>query len=155
MESMDTIRKELKEVRYYYANREMFDQAAKDVGENEIIKTVNRYNAAVQKAPAKLYALYIGLYVGNRTQEAIRCMSGRVSIGTATANGFTIAKRLFPYPNNLSRKSKTTPIRVRWTRIMKRNASIFYTVRKTNTIYYHLSPHASTEKKAGVCRKWA
>lgn len=39
MESMDTIRKELKEVRYYYANREMFDQAAKDVGENEIIKT--------------------------------------------------------------------------------------------------------------------
>ena len=66
MESMDTIRKELKEVRYYYANREMFDQAAKDVGENEIIKTVNRYNAAV-----KLYALYIGLYVGNRTQEAL------------------------------------------------------------------------------------
>lgn len=68
---MDTIRKELKEVRYYYANREMFDQAAKDVGENEIIKTVNRYNAAVQKAPVKLYALYIGLYVGNRTQEAL------------------------------------------------------------------------------------
>lgn len=33
---------------------------------------------------------------------------------------------------------------------MKRNASIFYTVRKTNTIYYHLSPHASTEKKAGM-----
>ena len=71
MESMDTIRKELKEVRYYYANRKMFDQAAKDVGENEIIKTVNRYNAAVQKAPVKLYALYIGLYVGNRTQEAL------------------------------------------------------------------------------------
>ena len=71
MESMDTIRKELKEVRYYYANREMFDQAAKGVGENEIIKTVNRYNAAVQKAPVKLYALYIGLYVGNRTQEAL------------------------------------------------------------------------------------
>lgn len=71
MESMDTIRKELKEVRYYYANREMFDQAAKDVGENEIIKTVNRYNAAVQKAPAKLYALYIGLEVAvSRNNEA-------------------------------------------------------------------------------------
>lgn len=71
MEGMDRIRQDLKAVRYYYANRELFDYAAKDIGENEVLKTVNRYNAAVQKAPAKLYALYIGLYVGNRTQEAL------------------------------------------------------------------------------------
>ena len=67
MESMKTIRQELKSVRYYYANRE----AVKDVGENEVTKTVNCYNAAVQKAPATLYTIYIGLYVKNRTQEAL------------------------------------------------------------------------------------
>ena len=71
MESMKTIRQELKSVRYYYANREVFDEAVKDVGENEVTKTVNCYNAAVQKAPATLYTIYIGLYVKNRTQEAL------------------------------------------------------------------------------------
>ena len=41
------------------------------VGANAVVKTVQKYNAVMCEAPAQLYALYVGLYVNNVSQEAL------------------------------------------------------------------------------------
>ena len=68
--SLDTIKHELENIRYYYARREMFDKAFDSVGKNAILQTVNRYNTAICAAPPKLYELYVSLYIECCTYEA-------------------------------------------------------------------------------------
>lgn len=61
--TLDAIRKELKEVRYYYARRAIFDKALREVGNKNIMDLVKKYNDAVSTASPKLYDIYISLYV--------------------------------------------------------------------------------------------
>lgn len=68
MISMDEIREDLKDVRYYYMRKKMFDSNIKNTGITAIQKKAEKYNAAMVNAPAKLYDLYIGLYVEGKTQ---------------------------------------------------------------------------------------
>lgn len=70
MISMKQLREDLKEVRYYYSRRQLFDEASKTIGAHEIVSKVQRYNTAMRTAPPRLYDLYVGLYVRNYTQEA-------------------------------------------------------------------------------------
>ena len=70
MITLQTIKEELSDIRYYYARREMFDKAFDCVGKNTILETVEKYNAAVLKAPPKLYEVYVALYITAHTQEA-------------------------------------------------------------------------------------
>lgn len=69
MISLDEIREDLKDVRYFYMRKKVFESNAKNVGVSAIQKKVERYNAAVLNASAKLYDLYIGLYVDGKTQS--------------------------------------------------------------------------------------
>lgn len=69
--NLDDIRKELKEVRYYYARRAVFDKALREVGNKSIMDLVNKYNNAVNTAPPKIYDIYISLYVNYNTQEKL------------------------------------------------------------------------------------
>lgn len=69
--NLDEIRKELKEVRYYYARRAVFDKALREVGNKSIMDLVNKYNNAVNTAPPKIYDIYISLYVNYYTQEKL------------------------------------------------------------------------------------
>jgi hypothetical protein len=71
MITLTTIRNDLKEIRYYFARKEMFDKAFASTGENDIVKKVNLYNKAIIKATPKLYDLYVSLYVKNNTQESL------------------------------------------------------------------------------------
>ena len=68
---LNKIREDLKEIRYYYARKEIFDAAFGVVGNNRILDTVKKYNKAVQNAPLRLYQLYLYLYVKNHTQESL------------------------------------------------------------------------------------
>lgn len=68
--SIQTIKKELEDIRYYYARRDMFDKAFDSVGKNAILQTVNRYNEAICAAPPKLYEMYVSLYIESCTYEA-------------------------------------------------------------------------------------
>ena len=68
---LNKIREDLKEIRYYYARKEIFDAAIGGIGLNKVFDTVKKYNTAVQNAPARLYDLYICLYVKNYTQEGL------------------------------------------------------------------------------------
>ena len=69
--TMQKIREDLKEVRYYYARKELFDEAFAKIGKNKVLSKVERYNQAVASAPPVLYDIYMNLYVRNYTQEAL------------------------------------------------------------------------------------
>lgn len=69
MFSLDDIREDLKDVRYFYLRKKVFEGNTKNVGINATQKKVERYNSVMLSAPPKLYDLYIGLYVEGSTQE--------------------------------------------------------------------------------------
>lgn len=71
MLTINQVREDLKEIRYYYSMQELFDSAANTVKPVAILNKVERYNAAIKAAPARLYILYISLYVKNNTQAAL------------------------------------------------------------------------------------
>lgn len=67
---LSKIRADLKEIRYYYERKEVFDHAIGGGCFNDVLNKVRRYSHAVQSAPPRLYDLYILLYVKCLTQEA-------------------------------------------------------------------------------------
>ena len=71
MLSLPKIRSDLKDIRYYYSRKEMFDKAFQVTGANEIIAKVQIYNSAVKSASPKIYDIYVSLYLNNNTQEAL------------------------------------------------------------------------------------
>lgn len=71
MKSAKEIRSDLKDIRYYYSRKSMFDEARKYTGDTaKILKKVDIYNKAITEAPARLFDLYYSLYVQNHTQES-------------------------------------------------------------------------------------
>lgn len=71
MVSLDKIREDLREVRYYYTRKELFDETFKSISTNVILEKVYRYNEAIRSAPVRLYDLYVCLYTKNYTQAAL------------------------------------------------------------------------------------
>lgn len=71
MMTLAQIREDLKDVRYYYSRKSMFEEAVKTVGGNNVTEKVLKYNDAVRTAPPRLYDLYVSLYVKNFTQEGL------------------------------------------------------------------------------------
>ena len=65
------IREDLKDIRYYYSRKAMFEKASASVGENSILKKIETYNRLVRLAPPRLYDLYVSLYLENNTQESL------------------------------------------------------------------------------------
>ena len=69
---LSVIREDLKDIRYYYSRKELFDKASTyRVGKSTIEDKVNTYNDAICSAPPRLYDLYISLYLQNHTQESL------------------------------------------------------------------------------------
>ena len=62
------VKRKLKEIRYYYARRKSMEMASEDVGENDIVKLIQKYNGIIKEASPRLYDLYVSLYVKNNTQ---------------------------------------------------------------------------------------
>ena len=71
MLTLNQIRNDLKDIRYYYARKEWFDKSFEDTGENHILEIVQKYHSAILSAPIKLYDLYTSLYINNNTQEVL------------------------------------------------------------------------------------
>ena len=70
MLTLTTIRNDLKDIKYYYSRKALFDKAFEYTGENDVIKKVERYNDVMRLAPPKFYDLYYSLYIMNHTQES-------------------------------------------------------------------------------------
>lgn len=71
MATMEQIKSDLQEIRYYYSKQRELDGAAKGIGESSVKEKTKKYNAVIRKAPIKLYDLYVSLYVYNNTQFAV------------------------------------------------------------------------------------
>ena len=71
MLSLKIIRDDLKEIRYYYSRKSLFDEALRSVSSNSILDKARKYNEAVATATPKLYDLYVCLYIKNFTQEGL------------------------------------------------------------------------------------
>ncbi len=71
MVTLNAIREDLKNIRYYYARKELFESAKGIVGCSAIKEIIDRYNRIICEAPPKLYDVYVSLYINNNTQEAL------------------------------------------------------------------------------------
>lgn len=71
MVTMQAIREDLRQIRYYYSKKKAFEDAAKYVIPSSVLEKVDRYNQAVKDAPPRLYDIYVALYVQNNTQAAL------------------------------------------------------------------------------------
>lgn len=71
MISLDKIREDLKDIRYYYARKKIFDSVSSDIGLSKVRDTVNLYNRTILMAPARLFDLYVCLYTKGYTQEGL------------------------------------------------------------------------------------
>lgn len=65
------IKADLKNIRHYYSNEEIFNKGFQKTGENSIVEVANKYNEILVSAPAKLYQVYVYLYIEGNTQEAM------------------------------------------------------------------------------------
>lgn len=64
------IRKDLKNIRYYYSRKAVFDKAVDTIGPICMVDLIEKYNKAIQHASPRLFDLYLTLYVENNTQDS-------------------------------------------------------------------------------------
>ncbi|MBE5734305.1 MAG: hypothetical protein E7347_04570 [Clostridiales bacterium] len=69
--TIEEIRQDLKDIRYYYEMMELFKNTAKIIPPIATVQKVEKYNKVVEKAPIKLYILYVSLYVNNNSQVTL------------------------------------------------------------------------------------
>jgi len=67
--STKQIKADLNNIRYYYARKDEFDKAFDCTGKSEVLALVDKYNTAILSADAKLYELYVCLYIKDNTHE--------------------------------------------------------------------------------------
>lgn len=71
MKTLDNIRDDLKEIRYYYSRKKMFDDAFKLIGANSVVAKAQLYNEICKTASPQLFDIYYQLYIKGYTQEGI------------------------------------------------------------------------------------
>ena len=63
MVTIESIRKDLEDIQYYYIKYDAFQKAFDSVGKNDIMKLVAKYNEIMCTAPIRVYEIYVALYV--------------------------------------------------------------------------------------------
>ena len=71
MINANQIREDLKNIKYYYTHKAVFEEASQQLGESEVMKKVRIYNDIILSAPPKFYDLYYSLYMSGHTQESL------------------------------------------------------------------------------------
>ena len=64
------IRSDLKDIKYYYSRKALFDKAFNTAGKNDVIAKVDKYNEVMKSASPRIFDLYYSLYINNHTQES-------------------------------------------------------------------------------------
>ncbi len=66
-----TVKKDLKDVQYYYLRKSNIEELFRETGTTEILSLVEKYNGYIRAASARVYDIYGCLYIQNKTQEAV------------------------------------------------------------------------------------
>lgn len=83
-----TVKDDLNDIRFFYARKDIFEAGSHSIGENDgIINKVNMYNELVRKAPARLYEMYISMYLQNNTLESLAEEVGLSYVSVQRTNG--------------------------------------------------------------------
>lgn len=69
--TIEEIRQDLKDIRYYYEMSDLFKNGAKIIPPIAVLEKVAKYNKVVESAPVKLYILYVSLYINNNSQVTL------------------------------------------------------------------------------------
>jgi len=69
--SEETLRKDLKEIRYYYSNKKQFDTLFADIRNDPFLEKLEKYNSIMRVAGLQLYDTYTSIYVLGETQKAM------------------------------------------------------------------------------------
>ncbi len=65
------VKKNLKDVQYYYLRKSNIEELFKETGATEILSLIEKYNGYIRGASARVYDIYGCLYIQNKTQEAV------------------------------------------------------------------------------------
>jgi len=65
------IRNDLRDIRYFYSRKELFNKSAEELGKHKIFTTVEKYNKAILQAPPRLYDVYVSIYWLNNSQYSL------------------------------------------------------------------------------------
>jgi len=87
MKTLENIREDLKNIRYYYSRKEIFEKASVSVGQNATFEIAQQYNEAICSAPPRLYDLYVSLYLQNNTQDSLSDKLGYTTEHISRLNG--------------------------------------------------------------------
>ena len=93
MVTMETIKTDLHEIRYYYQRKEQFDKAFDTIGEcSNIIEKAERYHRAICEAEPRLYEMYHHLFIEFQSydQTAAKLHYSKVYI-------YKMCRRLYEY----------------------------------------------------------
>ena len=83
-----TVKDDLNDIRFFYARKDIFENGSQTIGENDgIIDKVKKYNELVRKAPARLYEMYISMYLQNNTLESLAASVGLSYVSVQRTNG--------------------------------------------------------------------
>ena len=63
MASIEQVKADLREIRYYYSRKEQLDDASHSIGPLPIKRILENYNCAIRKAPLRLYDLYAKQFI--------------------------------------------------------------------------------------------
>lgn len=69
--TLNEIRTDLVQIRYYYANKEVLEKAVSNTGDPLFMARIEKYNEAIRHAQPREYCLYVNLYMENNTQESL------------------------------------------------------------------------------------
>lgn len=98
--TIEQVRVDLKDIQYYYANKELFDFAAKAIGRHHICDIAEKYGKIIRNAPPRLYDLYVRLYLMNKTQEMV-AEETNYATQTIALNSQNLTKYLFEELNKV------------------------------------------------------
>ena len=71
MKTIESIRKDLKEIRYYSMYQKDINQALLICPRHEVVEKIKYYNRVIEFAPLQLYHIYFKLYIEGHTQESL------------------------------------------------------------------------------------
>lgn len=65
------IRKDLREIKYYYSRINVFESNKLGLFGASVSRKAEKYNKYITDAPARLYDIYVSLYLNNMTQKSL------------------------------------------------------------------------------------
>lgn len=69
--SIEQVRNDLKEIKYYHSHKKILETSFVHTGQNSFVEKMENYNKLICNAPLKLHEVYAGLHIDGYSQEEL------------------------------------------------------------------------------------